>query len=85
MGHNLKLCQKFFLLKSVLGIRDILVRIRIPGSVPLTVGSGSGFGSGFNSGFDYFFFIGFKDAENFILQVLFQSAQHIYEKPDPYL
>jgi len=27
--------------KPVLGIRDILVRIRIPGSVPLTNGSGS--------------------------------------------
>ncbi len=28
---------------SVEGIRDVLVRIRIPGSVPLTNGSGSGF------------------------------------------
>jgi hypothetical protein len=33
------------LYRTVLGIRDILVRIRIPGSVPLTNGSGSGFGS----------------------------------------
>ncbi len=32
--------------KAVLGIRDILVRIRIPGSVPLTNGSGSNSGSG---------------------------------------
>jgi hypothetical protein len=31
--------------KPVLGIRDILVRIRIPGSVPLTNGSGPGSGS----------------------------------------
>jgi hypothetical protein len=38
--------------KPVLGIRDILVRIRIPGFVPLTNGSGSGYGS--NSGSDSF-------------------------------
>jgi hypothetical protein len=31
---------------SVLGIRGILMRIRIPGSLPLTNGSGSGSGSG---------------------------------------
>ncbi len=35
-------------LEPVLGIRDILMRIRIPGSVPLTNGSGPGSGS------DYF-------------------------------
>ncbi len=29
-----------FMLYAVLGIRDILVRIRIPGTVPLTNGSG---------------------------------------------
>ncbi len=32
-------------LRSVLGIRDILLRIRIHGSVPLTHGSGSNSGS----------------------------------------
>ncbi len=37
-------------LRSVLGIRDIFVRVRIPGSVPLTYGSGSGS----NSGSDFF-------------------------------
>jgi hypothetical protein len=43
-------------LSPVLKIRDILVRIRIPRSVPLTNGSGSGFGSGSgsNSGSDSF-------------------------------
>ncbi len=39
-----------FALKEVVGLRDILVRIRVPGSVPLTNGSGSKFGS--NSGSD---------------------------------
>jgi hypothetical protein len=34
-----------FTLKAVFRIRDILVRIRILGSLPLTDGSGSGFGS----------------------------------------
>jgi hypothetical protein len=34
-------------LKAVLRIHDILVRIRILGSVPLTNGSGSGYGSCF--------------------------------------
>ncbi len=33
------------IVKAVLGIRDILVRIRIPGSVPLPNGSGSNSGS----------------------------------------
>jgi hypothetical protein len=42
------------MLYAVLGIRDILVRIRIRGSVPLTNGSGSGPGSGSNSGSDSF-------------------------------
>jgi hypothetical protein len=37
----------FFLQGAVLGIRDILVRIRIRGSVPLTNGSGSNSGSYF--------------------------------------
>jgi hypothetical protein len=42
-------------LKSVLGIRDILVRIWIQiGSVPLTNESGSCSGSGSNSGSDFF-------------------------------
>ncbi len=44
--HTATACQ------AVLGIRDILVRIRIPGSVPLTNGSGSG--SGTNSRSDLF-------------------------------
>ncbi len=42
----------FHLQEAVVGIRDILGRIRIPGSVPLANGSGSGSGS--NSGSDYF-------------------------------
>jgi hypothetical protein len=51
--------------KSVLGIRDILVRIRIwiPGSVPLANGSGSGSGYRSNSGFD---FNDFKDVKKVI-------------------
>jgi hypothetical protein len=35
--------------KAVRGIRDILMRMQIPGSVPLTNGSGSGSNSGFDS------------------------------------
>jgi hypothetical protein len=42
------------MLFAVLGIRDIFVRIRIRGSVPLTNGSGSGPGSGSNSRSDSF-------------------------------
>ncbi len=40
--------SNYIIFYRALGIRDILVRIRIPGSVPLTIGSGS------NSGSDYF-------------------------------
>jgi hypothetical protein len=36
---------KYQFLKAVLGIRDILMRMLIPGFVPLTNRSGSGFGS----------------------------------------
>jgi hypothetical protein len=52
--------------QAVLGIRDILVRIRIPGSGPLT----NEFGS--NSGSAYFF-IDFKDAKKifFFLHIFF--------------
>jgi hypothetical protein len=70
--------------KAVLGIRDIMVRIRISESVPLT------------NGFDLFlhslilrmqkniFFIFFlTSCQHFSLQALFQSAQHIYEKREP--
>jgi hypothetical protein len=68
--------------KPVLGIRDIVVLIRIRGSVPLTNGSGS------NS----FLQVTFKDAPTNFLQIfliipagtlssaLFQSAKHLYEK-----
>ncbi len=59
--------SKLLLYLSVLGIRDILVRIRmrIPGSVPLTNGSGTGSssGSGSNSGSDSFL-ITFPDAHH---------------------
>jgi hypothetical protein len=43
---------------TVLRIHDILVWIRIRGSMPLTNGSGSGFGSGSC----YIFVIGLQDA-----------------------
>jgi hypothetical protein len=48
-GRNVSLFAK--MIKAVLGIRDILVRIRIGihGSIPLTTGSGSGSNSGSNS------------------------------------
>ncbi len=39
---------ELFSFPAELGIRDILVRIRIPGSVPLANGSGSGSNSGSN-------------------------------------
>jgi hypothetical protein len=62
---------------SELGIRDILVRIRIriPGSVPLANGSGlgSGSGSGSNSGSDSFppFFDDFKDVKKLFIFHIF--------------
>jgi hypothetical protein len=46
-------CIEYDTFTAVLGIRDILVRIRIPGSVPLTNESGS----------DSFLFGDFKDAK----------------------
>jgi hypothetical protein len=75
--------------QAVLGTRDLLVRIRIPGSVPLTNGSGSGSGS---TPDPTYFFIDFKDVKNKFFFILFliicqqahhiqsQSAQHIYAK-----
>ncbi len=84
--------QNFGLRTSLLGIRDILVRIRIRGSVPLTKGSGS---NSFLYPKEIFFFLFFSYnvptvlkiqffakilCWHFILQALFQSAQHLYEK-----
>ncbi len=66
-----KIVRYFYILyEPVLGIRDILVRIRVriglPESVPLTNGSGSGTGSGSNFG-STTFFMDFKDAKkNFL-------------------
>ncbi len=54
----------------MLGIRDILVRIRIPGSVPLIYGSGSGSNSDQTP-----FFIDFKDAKKLNFFIFFS---HIY-------
>ncbi len=86
------------LFPSVLGIRDIFVRIRIPGSVPLSNGSVSGSNSVSDSFLLWLwrcqknFFPHFSNklpaaslknlffCWNFVLQALFQSAQHIYEK-----
>ncbi len=82
------------------GIRDILVRIRIRGSLPMTNGSGSDSSSVTlriqKTIFPYFvvlkltrrhnifslkFFLFFtKILLNLILQALFQSGQHLYEK-----
>ncbi len=60
---------------SLLGIREISVRIRIRGAVPVTNGSGSHIiFSLLSTALKKSFVL------NFILQVLFQSAQHIYEK-----
>ncbi len=72
------LTPEYLIFLAVLGIRDILVRIRIPESVPLINGPGPIPGP-------TPFFIDFRDAkkmlsQNFILQASFQSAQHIYEK-----
>jgi hypothetical protein len=57
---------RFYVSYPVLGIRDILVLIRIPGSVPLTNGSRSGSGS--NSGSDSFL-SDFEDAKVFFLHI----------------
>jgi hypothetical protein len=52
LGHleHKEQCKKKKWKAAVMVIRDILVRIRIPGSVPLT----NGFGSGVNSGSESF-------------------------------
>ncbi len=49
-----------------MGIRDILLRIRIPGSVPLTNGSGSGSNSGSDS-----LISDFKDAKRLFFFIYF--------------
>jgi hypothetical protein len=57
---------------AVLGIRDILVRIRIPGSVPLTTGSEVGSGSAPDPTPDpTLFFIDFKDTKNIFFSYFF--------------
>jgi hypothetical protein len=67
---------------SVLGIRDILVRIRIPGSVPLTNGSDPD-----PAPDPITFFIDFKDAKkNFVFfPVTFLQAHHLQTKKFKFL
>ncbi len=57
-----------------MGIHDILVRIRIPRSVPLTNGSLSGSNSGSGS-----FFIDFKDAKKYLFSFFFLIACPAYQ------
>jgi hypothetical protein len=59
----------------VLGIRDILVWIQIPGSGPLTNGSGSRS----NSGSDYFLHW-FKDGKNIFFDITFPQAHNLQTK-----
>ncbi len=71
--------------QPVLGIRDILLRIRIrsPGFLSPANGSDSFLQcleGGKKIHFFHIFFISYQQAPYFYLQALFQSAQHLYEK-----
>ncbi len=60
-----------FLWNPVLRIREILVRIRTHGSVPLTNGSGS------NSGSDFFLYFDFKNArQNICFHIFLMTCPH---------
>jgi hypothetical protein len=59
--------------KAVLRIYDILLLIRIRGSMPMNNGSGSGFGSGFGS--FYSIIIEFQDANKKL--IFYKSFLHI--------
>ncbi len=66
-------------LEAVFGFRDILARIRFPGSVPLTNGSGSGS----NSGSDFFlhWFLRMSKKKIFIFFLITcQQAHHLQSK-----
>ncbi len=59
--------SNYIIFYRVLGIRDILVRIRIPGSVPLAIGSGSDSGSNSGSNYILHWFEGCTKKYNFLI------------------
>jgi hypothetical protein len=65
----------------MLGIRDILVRIRIPGFIPLTYGSESGSKLRIQTPDPTPFFSNFKDAKKFLVLIFFLMTYRYPQAP----